>query len=83
MTLINSTSLTPFFAAIEAKSIVSHRHGGREIPAHRIPRLLAYWDLLRPFASFDHASYPVRCWRFESALLMFWYQLPRNGILRT
>jgi hypothetical protein len=39
MTLIDSTSSTRFFAAIEAKSIVSHIDGGCELLVHRIPHL--------------------------------------------
>lgn len=66
MGLIDSTSSTPFFAAIEAKSIVAHILGRCEIPVENIPHVMAYWDVLRLFASFDHANYPRRWWRISS-----------------
>lgn len=73
MTLIESTSSTPFFAAIEAKSIVAHILGRCEIPADPVPHQITHWDLLRHFASFDRANYPRLWWRIKYVLLAWWY----------
>ena len=82
MSLVDSTSATPFFAAIEARSIVAHILGRCEIPRRRIPHVLAYWDVLTHFASFDHATYPGVWGRIKLVLLALWYQLLRNRSVR-
>jgi hypothetical protein len=82
MSLIDSTSATPFFAAIEAKSIVAHVLHKCEIPAENIPHVLAYWEVLNLFAGFDRANYPRRLWRIRSLLLAVWYQLLRNASVK-
>ncbi len=82
MGLIDSTSSTPFFAAVEAKSIVAHILGRCEIPLETIPHVIAYWDVLRLFASFDRANYPRRWWRIRCALLAWRYQLVRNASVK-
>lgn len=58
MTLLDSTSSTPFFAAIESKSVVSHINGTCDIPAENVPHQITHWELFRYFARFDRASYP-------------------------
>lgn len=73
MTLIESTSATPFFAAIEAKSTVAHILGECEIPKKKISHHVAHWDLFRHFASFDHASYPRFWWKLKYFFLVWWY----------
>lgn len=78
MSLIDSTSSTPFFAAIEAKSIVAHILGRCEIPKKNIPHHIAHWDLFRYFASFDHANYPKFWWKIKYFLLVWWYGAFRN-----
>lgn len=78
MSLIDSTSATPFFAAIEAKSIVAHIQGRCEIPKRNIPHLIAHWNLFGHFASFDHETYPRFWWRIKYFLLAFWYGIFRN-----
>lgn len=81
MTLINSTSSTPFLAAVEAKTIVSHIRGGCEIPTVALPHHLTYWDLIRYFAGFDRTSYP-RWWRIKYSLLALWYALVQGRSIR-
>jgi len=78
MSLIDSTSATPFFAAIEAKSIVAHILGHCEIPKKNIPHHIAHWNLFSYFASFDHANYPRFWWRIKYFLLALWYGIFRN-----
>jgi len=75
MTLIDSTSSTPFFAAIEAKSIVAHILGRCTIPKSNVPHHIVHWDLLRHFASFDHANYPRFRWKIKCFLLVWWYRV--------
>ena len=73
MILNDSTSATPFFAAIEARSLVAHISGECEIPKQNVRHLVAYWDLFRHYASFDHANYPRYWWRIKYLLLALWY----------
>jgi hypothetical protein len=75
MSLIESTSSTPFFAAIEAKSMVAHILGKCEIPERNIPYLITHWDLFKHFASFDHYNYPVYWWKIRYFFLVWWYAL--------
>jgi len=78
MSLTESTSSTPFFAAVEARSIVSHILGECEIPLKNVPHLVAHWDLHRLFARFDHANYSPTWWKVKYFLLALWYGLRRN-----
>jgi hypothetical protein len=78
MSLIDSTGSTPFFAAIEAKSIVAHILGQCEIPKKNIPNRIVHWDLSKYFASFDHANYPRLWWRIKYFVLMWWYEVFQN-----
>lgn len=82
MSLTESTSSTPFFAAIEAKSIVSHIQGRCEIPAENTPQLVAYWDLFKHFASFDRHNYRPLWWRIKYFFLVWWYGMFRNKTVR-
>lgn len=81
MTLINSTSSTPFLAAVEAKTIVSHIRGKCEIPKRTLPHHLTYWDLIHYFASFDRANYP-KWWKFKYLWLAFLYAVLQNRSMR-
>jgi len=81
MTLINSTSSTPFLAAVEAKTIVSHMQGECEIPDKALEHHLTYWDLIRYFASFDRANYS-RWWRLKYLWLSLWYAVAQNRSIR-
>jgi hypothetical protein len=82
MSLGESTSSTPFFAAVEAKSIVAHIEGRCDIPMTRVPHHVAHWDLFRHFAGFDHANYPRFWWRIKYLALAVWYLLVRNRSVR-
>jgi hypothetical protein len=77
MTLINSTSSTPFLAAVEAKTIISHIRGECEIPEKTLPSQLTYWELIHYFAKFDRANYP-RWWKFKYFWLSLWYAVLQN-----
>lgn len=79
MSLIESTSSTPFFAAIEAKSIVAHVPGRCEIPRRNVPHLIAHWDLFRHFARFDRANCPRWGCRIKHFALALWYAGFRDG----
>ncbi|MEJ2598048.1 MAG: NAD(P)-binding domain-containing protein [Anaerolineales bacterium] len=78
MTLIDISGSTPFFAAIEAKSIVAHILGQCEIPNKKIPDHIVRWDLFKYFASFDHANYPRFWWKIKNFLLVWWYEVFQN-----
>lgn len=78
MSLVESTSATPFFVAIEAKSIVAHIAGKCDIPKKNIRHHIAHWDLFGHFASFDRANYPRPWWKVKYFLLALWYQVFRN-----
>lgn len=79
MTLIESTSSTPFLAAVEARSIVSHILGETEIPTTNVPHQITHWHLLQHFATFDHANFPPSRWqRLHQALLAGRYAASRN-----
>lgn len=82
MSLIESTSSTPFFAAVEAKSIVAHILGECAIPKRTVPHLIAHWDLLRHFAGFDRANYPKFWWRIKYFLLAVWYAILHDRSVR-
>jgi hypothetical protein len=69
MSLNNSTTATPFFVAIEAKSIVAHIMGKCKIPNKNVPYLVNHWDLLKFFARFDHYNYPRFWWKIKYFLL--------------
>jgi len=79
MSLLDSTSATPFFAAIESKSIVAHIRGRCEIPRKKIPHIISHWDLFRLFGSFDRANYPGWWWRIKYFVLALWYAVFRNS----
>ena len=81
MSLVDSTTSTPFFAAIEAKSIVAHILGRCEIPGKNTPYHIAYWDLFRYFAGFDHANYS-RGWSIRYFLRALWYMFFRNKTVK-
>jgi len=81
MTLINSTSSTPFLAAVEAKTIISHIQGKCEIPDKALPHHLTYWDLIHYFATFDRANYP-RGWKIKNFWLTLWYAVMQNRSIR-
>ncbi len=78
MSLIDGSGSTPFFTAIEAKSIVAHIMGQCEIPGENIPHLIVHWDLFKYFASFDHVNYPGIWWRIKYFLLVWWYAVLQN-----
>lgn len=73
MSLIESTGTTPFFAAVESKSIASHIAGECQIPQENVPHHVPHWDLLRLFARFDRHNYPRIWWRARSLLSAWWY----------
>lgn len=75
MTLLMGTGSTPLFAAVEARSIVSHMLGECEIPEKNIPDMIIHWALFSHFASFDHANYPRAWWRIKYFFLALWYQV--------
>ncbi len=78
MSLIESTSSTPFFAAIEAKSIVAHILGKCKIPLAHTPHQVTHWDLFGYFAKFDRANYPRLWWKIKYFLLAWWYKMFPN-----
>jgi hypothetical protein len=82
MSLIDSSGSTPFFAAIEAKSIVAHIQGRCEIPKKNMPHHIVHWDLFRYFASFDHANYPRLWWKIKYFLLVWWYEVFQNKCVK-
>lgn len=75
MSLIESTSSTPFFAAIESKSIVAHITGKCKIPMVSSPHQVTHWDLFGHFAKFDHHNYPRFWWKPKYFFLAWWYKL--------
>jgi cation diffusion facilitator CzcD-associated flavoprotein CzcO len=81
VTLINSTSSTPFLAAVEAKTIISHMMGDCEIPEKTLPHHVAYWDLVRYFATFDRANYR-RWWKVKYLWLALRYEVLQNRSIR-
>lgn len=78
MTLLDSTSATPFLAAVESKSIVAHVLGRCEIPEEPVAHQITHWDLHRLFASFDRANYSRIWWRIEQAARAWWYAVFRR-----
>jgi cation diffusion facilitator CzcD-associated flavoprotein CzcO len=82
MSLIESTSTTPFFAAVEAKSIVAHIRGKCTIPTTNTPHQINHWNLLRHFAAFDHHTYPKLWWKIKYFVLAWWYSLFSEKSLR-
>ncbi len=81
MTLINSTSSTPFLAAVEAKTIVSHMRGDCEIPPKPLSHHLTYRELPRYFAQFDRGSYS-RLWRLKQLWKGLWYAVFQGRSVR-
>jgi len=77
MTLINSSSSTPFLAAVEAKTIISHIQGKCEIPEKTLPHHLTYRELNRYFATFDRDNYPG-WWKLKYFWLSLWYEVMHN-----
>ncbi len=77
MTLNNTSSSTPFFAAVEARTVVSHIQGKCEVPGKSLPHHLTHWDLVRYFATFDRANYP-RWWKIKYLWLSLWYAVFQN-----
>lgn len=71
MPLIDSTNSTPYFAAVEARTILSHMTGGCRIPPNVLPHRLTYWELIHYFSTFDRAKYP-RFWRLKYIWLALW-----------
>lgn len=82
MSLTDSTSATPFIAAVEAKTLVAHMLGECEIPMEYTPYKVNHWNLFKYFASFDDASYPGISWKARYALFACWYAVLRNEALR-
>lgn len=82
MTLLDSTSATPFLAAVESKSIVAHILGRCEIPEEPVAHQVTHWDLYRHFARFDRANYPRGWWRVAQLLRAWWYAVFRNRSVR-
>ena len=82
MSLIESTSATPFFAAIESKSIVAHILGKCEIPRKNISHHISHWDLFRFFAAFDHFNYPGFWWKIKYFSLAWVYLLFPNKSIK-
>ncbi len=82
MALLDSTSATPFLAAVQSKSIVAHILGRCEIPEEPAAHQITHWDLYRHFARFDHATYPRLWWRVVHVLRAWWYALFRNASVR-
>jgi cation diffusion facilitator CzcD-associated flavoprotein CzcO len=81
MSLSDTTSSTPFFAAIEAKSIVAHILGTCEVPTEPVPHQATHWHVFRHFASFDRANYRPGWWQLKYFLLAWWYALlPRRRV---
>jgi len=75
MSLIESTSATPFFAAIESKSIVAHILGKCEIPRKKIPYHVVHWDLIKFFGSFYHGFFTRFLWKLKYYLKPWWYSI--------
>jgi hypothetical protein len=82
MSLTDSTSATPFIAAVEAKSLVAHMLGECEIPMEYTPYKVNHWNLFKYFASFDDANYPGIAWKARYALFACWYALLRNKAVK-
>lgn len=82
LSLSENTSSTPFFAAIEAKSIVAHILGECEIPLRHTPDRVAYWDVYKHFARFDRSTYRRPQWWFRQLGRAWWYALLRQRSVR-
>lgn len=81
MSLIESTSATPFFTAIESKSIVAHILGKCEIPRKNIPHHVVHWDLIQFFGSFYHSFFTRFLWKLTYYLMPWWYSVfPRKQV---
>lgn len=81
MTVNNTSNSTPYSAAIEARTIISHMRGECEIPERTLPHHLTYWDVIRYFATFDRASYP-RWWKLKYLGLALWFVILHDRSLR-
>lgn len=75
MSLIESTTATPFFTAIESKSIVAHILGKCEIPRKNIPHHVVHWDLIKFFGSFYHGFFTRFLWKLTYYLKPWWYSV--------
>lgn len=82
MSLIESTSSTPFFAVVEARSMVSHMVGSCEIPMKTVPHQINHWNLIEFFAGFDRANYPSFWWRLKYAWRALWYAIFQDRSVR-
>ena len=82
MTLTDSTSSTPFFAAIESKSIVAHIQGRCVIPRDNVPHQVNHWNLFRLFAGFDDHNYKPPWWRISHFFRAFWYAVRQRKTVR-
>ena len=81
MALINSSSSTTLFAAVESKTIISHIKGECKIPDKKFPSYLTHWDLIRYFATFDRANYP-KWWKLKYLWLTLCYEIMQNRSIR-
>lgn len=82
MPLLGSTSATPFFSAIEAKTILAHIAGKCTIPKEPILHQINHWDLFRYFAHFDHHNYHPFFWKIKYFLLSIWYLIAQRRSIR-
>lgn len=82
ISLTESTSSTPFIAALETRTIISHILGECEIPKTPVPHQITHWNLHRLFASFDHANYSKVWWRVKYFFLALWYLVLRGRTIR-
>lgn len=82
MAASKATGSTPFFAALEARSIVAHMLGKCEVPRRNIPHQVTHWHLFRHFARFDRANYPRLWWRVKYFLLACLYAAFPNRRVR-
>lgn len=82
MPLLGSTSATPFFSAVESKTILAHIAGKCSIPRKPILHHINHWDLFRYFAQFDHHNYTPYLWKVKYFLLAVWYMMAQNRSVR-
>jgi hypothetical protein len=82
MPLLGSTSATPFFAAVESKTIVAHMLGRCRIPDEPILHQINHWDLLRYFARFDTYNYPALGAGFVFFFRALYYMLLSRRTIR-
>lgn len=82
MPLLGSTSATPFFGAVESKTIVAHILGECRIPDEPIPHHLNHWDLLKYFSRFDRSNYPRYGARLKQFLRALFYVIFQGRSVR-